>query len=83
MDNMLNFHRKEIKMNSIIIDFLSKYNQRPDLVAWEYYESAALAPLILFANKSTSVFQFNQANIGTTLLIPNKSYLQKLLTSKI
>ena len=82
-DNVLNFHIPEIIKNSNKIEFISKYEMRPDLVAWDQYNSAALGPFILFINKCTSLFTFTRINLGDKLLVPDAQYMKKLLTSKI
>jgi hypothetical protein len=65
--------------NCEIIPYRSKYDKRPDLVAYEYYGIMAYYPVILFSNNIGSLFQFNQDNLNNRILVPNIDFVQKYL----
>ena len=84
LDNIFNMNITEIRKNSKKIDFnSSRYNMRPDLVAWDEYQSLALTNLILLVNRCTTFLNFTRSNVGDTILVPDKLYIEKLLNSQI
>ncbi len=84
LENIFNLNLKELKENSNKIEFSSsRYDMRPDLVAWDYFQSLALTNIIMFINDCPTFFNFTRENIGDQMLIPDKLYIQKLLNSKI
>jgi len=83
-ENIFSQNLQELKTNSTQIEFkTSRYNMRPDLVAWDHYRSLALTHLIMLVNNCPTFFKFTREYIGDTLIIPDKLYIQKLLNSNI
>ena len=84
LDNLFNMYINEIRQHSTTIDFnASRYDYRPDLVSWDHYQSLNMTNLILLVNRCTTLMNFTRANIGATILVPDKNYLVKLLNSEI
>ena len=82
--NIFNSNINELRKNSDAIEFnSSRYNMRPDLVAWDYYQSLTATNLILLVNNCATLFNFTRENLGDTILIPKKNYINKLLNSQI
>jgi len=84
LENMFNLNIYEIIETSSKIDFnASRYNRRPDLVAWDHYNSLSMTNLILLVNNCVSLFNFTRELVGDKILLPDTVYLKKLLNSNI
>lgn len=84
LDNLFNININEIIQSSKPVDFVStRYNYRPDLVAWDYYQSLAMTNLILLANNCVTIFNFTRELVGDKILLPDSVYIKKLLDSTI
>jgi len=82
--NIFNSNIIELRKNSNTIEFdSSRYNMRPDLVAWDHYQSPAMTNLILLVNNCVTLFNFTRENLGDIILLPKKVYINKLLNSQI
>ena len=82
--NIFNSNINELRKNSNVIEFnSSRYNMRPDLVAWDYYQSLTMTNLILIVNNCATLFNFTRENIGDIILVPKKVYVEKLLNSQL
>ena len=84
LDNIFNLNYVELRKNSKTVKFKSsRYNMRPDLVAWDYYNSLAMTNLIILVNNCTTVFNFTRDEVGADILLPDILYIKNLLNSKI
>ena len=84
LDNIFNKNITEIRNNSKKIPFKSsRYDMRPDLVAWDEYQSLAMTNLLLLVNRCTSLMNFTRSNVGEYILVPDKLFIEKLLNSQI
>ena len=82
--NIFNLNINELRKNSDTIEFnSSRYNMRPDLVAWDYYQSLTMTNLIMLVNNCVTFFNFTRENLGDTILLLKKVYIEKLLNSQI
>jgi len=68
-----------ILANSTIIPFRERYNLRPDILAYEHYGIVNYYPVILFANKISSMYQFTKENLNNECVIPNLEFIKKYI----
>ena len=83
-ENIFNSNIEELRKNSETIEFnSSRYDMRPDLVAWDYYQSLTMTNLILLVNNCITLFNFTRENLGDAILLPKKIHIEKLLNSQL
>ena len=84
LDNIFNLNLYELRQNCQQIDFnSSRYDMRPDLVSWDYYQSIAMSNVILLVNNCPTTLNFTRENLGAKIYVPNKLYVQRLLNSTL
>lgn len=55
-----------------------KYNQRPDILAYELYDEAAYWWVFAVYNKNTIVNPINDFKTGLQIMIPDRSFIAGL-----
>ena len=84
LDNMFYLDRDALMNGATTIEFNSaRYDMRPDLVSWDHFDSLALTNVIIMMNNCLTLFNFTRDNIGTTILIPDRIQVEKMLNSQI
>jgi len=68
------------KDNYIEVNFITRYNYRPDLLSLDYYGVDSFSTLILSVNNIKSILNFNIKNPNIKKIkIPNGAAIQKYL----
>lgn len=58
----------------------SKYNNRPDLLAYDIYGSSELWWVFAVRNPNQLLDPVNDFNVGVTIMIPSKTSVEKALS---
>ena len=84
LDNIFNINYHELRKNSKTVKFKnSRYNMRPDLVAWDNYESIVMTGVIILVNNCSTILNFTRDKIGEDIIIPDIIFIKNLLNSNI
>ena len=75
-------NKKKLLKNAIEIKIDSRYDYRPDKLAYEYYKEDFYYPAILVANNLGSILQFKADLLNYKCYIPSKNDIQNLIYSK-
>jgi hypothetical protein len=79
--NELIKRKPELTKNSVEIEIDSRYDFRPDRLAFEYYGQDFWFPAILLANNLGSILQFKADTLGFKCRIPNADTIIDILGS--
>jgi hypothetical protein len=79
--NELVKRKPELTKNSVEIEIDSRYDFRPDRLAFEYYGQDFWFPAILLANNLGSILQFKADTLGFKCRIPNADTIIDILGS--
>ena len=82
MNRLLKFKR-ELDASSTIVEIDSRYNFRPDRLAYEHYGEDFWYPAILLVNNMGSMLQFKADILNYKCKIPSSELIQTILSENI
>jgi hypothetical protein len=79
--NKLLRYRRELEKNMTTIDIDSRYNYRPDRLAFELYGQDFWYPAILVVNNLGSILQFKADVLNFKCKVPSIDIIKKILNA--
>jgi hypothetical protein len=77
--NELIKNRSELILNSKTVEIDSRYDYRPDRMAYEHYGQDFWYPAILIANNIGSILQFKAKELGFSCRIPSADVIKEII----
>jgi hypothetical protein len=79
-ENIFIKNKKLLEKNATIKEIDSRYDYRPDTLAYEVYGQDFYYPAILIANNLGSIIQFKSSNMSNKCKIPSQDDINKLIS---